>query len=205
MVSLGPRTLARQAARLNLSSRYAGRVSPLILMTDDDRLVDPGAAAANLPRGSTVIVRSRDAERRERLAVRILEISRTRGLLVLIADDPVLALRLGADGIHLPERRANLAPRWRARKPGWFITTAAHSLFAVVRAGSFGIDAVVLSPVLATVSHPGVRPLSPARANLIATHSPIPVYALGGINGRSGRRLGPAFAGIAAIAGLTVG
>lgn len=204
MPSLGPRTLARQAARLNLSSGNAGRASPLVLMTDDERSKDSDRAASTLPPGSIVIVRSREAVRREQLALRMLKIARLRSLIVLIADDPALARRLDADGIHLPEKAASTAFHWRARRPDWYITIAAHSLHALTRSRAYRANAVLLSPVFATVSHPASNPLAPARANMMATHAQIPVYALGGINWRSARRLGSAFAGIAAIDGLSI-
>ncbi|MDE1938775.1 MAG: hypothetical protein KGI68_07130, partial [Alphaproteobacteria bacterium] len=60
--SLTRRKLARAAARLAVQARHA--LPPLVLFTDDDRLPEPVAAACALPRGSMVVVRSRDAARR---------------------------------------------------------------------------------------------------------------------------------------------
>jgi thiamine-phosphate pyrophosphorylase len=108
-----------------------------------------------------------------------------------------LAAQLGAAGLHLPERRMREASHWRARFPDWIITSSAHSLRALMGAGM--LDAVFLSPVFATSSHNQARPLTPVRAAFIATQSPVPVYALGGINGRNAALLAPAFSGIAAI------
>src|SRR5215472_5096172 len=109
--SLARRSLARAAARLNAQGSYAGQLPLIALLTDDERLRDPIAAARALPRGSMVIVRSREKEARRRLAFSILNLAKTRGLTVLIADDPDLAMACGADGIHLPEARARLAAR----------------------------------------------------------------------------------------------
>jgi thiamine-phosphate pyrophosphorylase len=92
---------------------------------------------------------------------------------------------------------------WRARHPHWIITAAAHSLRALM--GLREIDAVFLSPVFATTSHPGARALGPARAALIARAAPVPVYALGGITARNAGLLAPSFSGIAAIGGLLEG
>src|SRR5262249_52958540 len=117
----------------------------LALLTDDVRLPDPHAAARALPKASLVIVRARDAKRRAQLARSLLALARARGLLLLVADDPILAGRIGAHGIHLPDARAREAAHWRARFPRWFITAAAHSLRAISR--SDAADAVLLSPV----------------------------------------------------------
>ena len=180
--------LARAAARLN-----AGL---LALMTDDDRLPDPIAAARALPRGSLVIIRARDAKRRRALAAALS--AETDGLILLAADDPVLADAL--HGIHLPEARAREAALWRAVRPGWVITVAAHSARALHAPYA---DAVLLSPVFATRSHPGAPALTPARARLIARASLLPVLALGGVNARNAALLS-GFSGIAAIDGLNL-
>jgi thiamine-phosphate pyrophosphorylase len=181
--------------------RHAGRIPSLILMTDDQRLEDPMTAARLLPRGSMVIVRSRLAPQRAQLASQLISLARQRGLIVLVAEDPLLARRCGADGLHLPEARAREAFHWRAQCPRWLITVAAHSLCAAMQAR--GADAVLLSPIFPTESHPDRAALAPARANAIARHSRLPVYALGGIDLRNaGLIAGANYAGIAAISGL---
>jgi thiamine-phosphate pyrophosphorylase len=195
--ALSRRRLASAAARLNAAHRMAGQVPPLALMTDDERLPDPCAAAALLPKGSLVVVRARDPLRRKTLAEKMLALARRRGLIVLIADDPALAAQLGADGLHLPERRANEAMHWRARHPGWLISAAMHGR----RAPPPMLDLVFLSAVFSTPSHPGRCALGAARANLIASALTCPAYALGGI-GPGNARLLHGFAGIAAIGAL---
>ena len=161
-------------------------------MTDDARLADPLAAARALPQGSMVVVRSRT--RLESLARALLRTQCT----VLIAGDPLLAVRLGAHGFHLPQARAGEAAYWRARFPSMLITASAHSLRALSRGH---VDAIFLSPVFATESHPDRPPLTAMRANLMAGQVKVPVYALGGVDARNVRRL-HGFAGIAAIGAL---
>jgi thiamine-phosphate pyrophosphorylase len=179
--------LRRSAARLN-----AGM--PLVLMTDD-RAADWVGAARRLPRGSFVVVRAREAKRRHALAEQLCGLAR-----LLIADDPALAQGLGAAGLHLPEMRMKEAAHWRARHPHWIITSSAHSLRALMGAGR--LDAVFLSPVFATTSHRGTKPLTPVRAAFIAAQAPVAVYALGGVTARNAVLLAPAFSGIAAIRSL---
>jgi thiamine-phosphate pyrophosphorylase len=197
--ALSRRRLASAAARLNAAQAFAGLLPPLALMTDDERLADPHGAAAALPRGSLVIVRSRDSARRAALAHAMLALARRRGLFVLVADDPALAARLGADGLHLPEKRVPEAGRWRARHPAWLISAAMHG----ARPADPNLDFVFLSPVFATRSHPGRGPIGAIRANLRAQSLSVPVYALGGIEARNARLL-HGFAGIAAIGALAI-
>lgn len=165
-------------------------------MTDDERLADPVRAARALPKGSLVIIRARDAKRRRALADALS--AKTNGLILLAAADPVLADEL--HGLHLPEACAREAAHWRALRPHWVITVAAHSAHALHMAYA---DAALLSPVFPTRSHPGAPALTPARARLMARHAPLPVLALGGINDRNAALLS-GFSGIAAIGGLDV-
>ena len=164
---------------------------PLVMMTDD-RAADWPGAARRLPPGSVVVVRAREAARRRQLVEQLDGLAT-----LLIADDPDLAARIGAAGLHLPEARMGEAMHWRAHFPHWIITSSAHSLHALM--GAQPLDAVFLSPVFATSSHKGARPLTPVRAAFIAALSPVPVYALGGITARNAALVAPAFSGIAAI------
>ncbi len=200
--SLGRRALARAAARLNLSGVAAGVLPPLCLMTDDRR-PGPVSAALALPRGSLVVARARDAGARTSLVQALKPAVRARDLILLVAADPELAARSGADGIHLPEARAGEIAHWRAAHPGWLITVAAHSLRTLVRCR--GADAVFLAPIFATGSHPDRSSLNAARANAITRNSPAPVYALGGIDACNAMLLsGENYAGLAAISSLAV-
>jgi thiamine-phosphate pyrophosphorylase len=195
------RKLASSAAHLNARSPHAGRVPSLVLLTDDDRLGDPLAAARALPKGAMVVVRSRDAERRKTWAEKLMPIAKTRALVVLIANDARLAEQCGADGLHLSEAQAHLAAHWRALRPRWFITAAAHDLRAAAMCK--WVDALLLSPIFATHSHPGAVSLTPVRANHMANALRLPVYALGGVTARNARLL-HGFSGIAAIGALSV-
>jgi thiamine-phosphate pyrophosphorylase len=179
--------LARAAFRLN-----AGL---LALMTDDERLPDPVGAARALPKGSLVIVRSRDAKRRRTLGEALR--TQTQGLILLAADDPELADHL--HGLHLPEAHARNAAHWRALRPHWVITVAAHSPRGLQAPHA---DAAFLSPVFLTRSHAKAQSLTPARARLMARKALLPVLALGGVTARNAALLS-GFSGIAAISALS--
>jgi thiamine-phosphate pyrophosphorylase len=196
---LASRKLASAAAHLNARSSHAGRVPPLVLMTDDDRLPDPVAAAKLLPKGAMVIVRSRDDTRRVELSCSLVALGRSRGFVILIANDAELAAHCGADGLHLSQADAHHAAHWRALHPDWFISAAAHSLHAALFCRF--VDAIVLSPVFSTASHPERGSLTSVRANKIVLEAVTPVYALGGVAAHNAALL-HGFAGIAAIGAL---
>jgi thiamine-phosphate pyrophosphorylase len=118
---------------------------------------------------------------------------------LLIAGDPELAARVGADGVHWPEQRL---PAQRDARP-WLVTAAAHSAHAVARAAAFGADACILAPVFPTRSSSGRSALGLFRASQIARAARLPAIALGGVNARTARLLaGRGFAGIAAVDAL---
>jgi thiamine-phosphate pyrophosphorylase len=158
-------------------------------------------AIANLPRGSLVIVRSRNPNRRRQLAHAAARIAQRRGLSLSIANDVQLAAEVAADGLHLSEAEIEQAGRYRSKS--WLITAAAHSAHAVLRAHLSGAHAVLLSPIFATQSHKERTPLGLTRLRTIARTSPIPIYALGGIDAENVESLkNIPLAGIAAIGAL---
>lgn len=195
-------SLANQAHALKRAARADPRLPALLLLTDERRLPDPLAAAAALPPGAGVILRHYNAEGRERLGRHLARLCRRRGLLLLVAGDLALARRLGAAGVHLPEHR--MAAVAAARRHGLgLVTVAAHSQAALAQAARLGADAALLSPVFATGSHPGAAGLGPLRFAGLVHAAALPVYALGGINAASARRLrGGGAVGLAAIEAL---
>ncbi len=141
-------------------------------------------ALKRLPRGSGFVFRHyhlKPKARRARFKT-LARLARTRGHLVVLAGTLVQARRWGADCAYGPGEQ--LAP--------------AHSLREIGRA--VRADALLLSPVFPTRSHPGATTLGPARFRLLAALSRKPVIALGGMNPRNAQRLNwPCWAGIDAF------
>lgn len=188
----------RQPAR-----KAGGRLPPLLLFTDPDRTPDVLAAAARLPGGAGVVFRHFGRPDLLAQAPALARLTRSRRLVLLVGDDPGLAERLGAQGVHLPERRTHEAPALRRRRPDWLITTAAHSPAALRRAAVAGADAAVLSPVFPSRSPSATRPLGQMRAAAMARDTPLPVYALGGVSSATALRLrSTTFSGVAAVEAL---
>jgi len=199
------RLAGARLARAALSFHRNPWLPHLVFLMDDDRVTEPLAAVTALPRGSLVIVRARDAARRRALAAATRSIACRRGILWIVASDPDLAARAGADGAHFPEAGAGEALHWRVKRPGWLIICAAHSLQACGRAARARADAVLLGPVFATQSHAGRAFLGPARFRLMARQSVIPIYGLGGIDAGTAKQLRDApLAGLAAVGALAV-
>jgi thiamine-phosphate pyrophosphorylase len=133
------------------------------------------------------------------VARRLAGICRRRRLALLIGADAPLAVRVGAAGVHLPQRLAGRAAALRRAHPAWLITVAMHR--SGPRRLPAGGDALILAPVLPSRSPSAVQPLGRRAGAAMALRAGAPVYALGGINARTAKGLG-GFAGIAAIGGL---
>jgi thiamine-phosphate pyrophosphorylase len=194
----------RRTAALLERRRAAGKGLPaLLFFTDPVRTPAPEAAAGLLPPGAGVVFRAFGDPDAEAAGLRLGRIARARGLKLLAGADEALAARIGADGVHLPERLAWRARRIKARRPGWIVTAAAHSPRAARRARAAGADAVVVSPVFPSRSPSAGTPLGVLRLALLARRAGLPVYALGGVNAATAGRLGGLpLAGLAAVEGL---
>ena len=188
------RTLGRRARQ--------GKLPPLFFVTDPDRTPDPAAIAATLPRGAGVIYRAFGRPDALETGLRLAKVARTQGLVLLVGADPRLAAALGADGVHLPERLVHTARAIRRR--GWIVTGAAHGARGLVKAR--GLDAVLLSPVFESRSPSAGRPIGPVRFAALVRRAAAPVYALGGVDAQTARRLmASGAAGLAAVDGVHEG
>jgi thiamine-phosphate pyrophosphorylase len=158
------------------------------LMTDE-RLGDAlPAIVAAMPRGSGIVFRhyaTPPAERRA-LFAQVRRIARARRHLLLVAGPPVP----GGDGVH-----GRTAQRGRG-----IATRPVHSLRERIAAERAGVDAIFVSPVFATRSHPDAAVLGRIGFGRLVADAGVPVIALGGMDGRRARQLGAwRIAGWAAI------
>ena len=171
----------KSAGKRSLGGHSTVPLPSALFLTDRARCPDPLGVANRLPAGAGVILRDYDFPEREHLAERLGEVCSRRNLVYLVAGDPQLAAKYGAHGLHLPERQIG-SYRASDREPGMLLTTSAHSAEAVARAAAIGADAVLLSPIFRTASHPDAEPLGVERFSEIMGQANLPVYALGGLN-----------------------
>ncbi|OFZ66388.1 MAG: DNA mismatch repair protein MutT [Betaproteobacteria bacterium RBG_16_56_24] len=112
------------------------------------------------------------------LAQKMLPLIRQHGARLIINADIELAREVGADGVQLTAAQlAGLSVRPDAE----WCAASCHNAEELRRAEALGCDFVLLSPVLATQSHPGAPHLGWENFAAIASGSSIPVYALGGL------------------------
>ena len=152
------------------------RLPTLWLMTDERQGEGLWEALARLPRGSGVVFRHYGLEKvaRRDLFERVRRIARRRRLMLVVAGEPQ---GLRGDGVHNRQKRRGLR------------TASAHSIPEMVAAERAGADLAFVSPVFATRSHPGAKPLGRVRFGLLTRSARAPVIALGGMTPRRARSL----------------
>ena len=148
------------------------------LMTDERMGQELWHAIAMLPPGAGIVFRHHATARPERrvLFAQVTRAARRRRL-VLVRGGPE---RLGREGgIHGRGRPVRNGIR----------TWAAHSRTEAIAGKRLGADALFVSPVFSTRSHPGAAALGVRRAVAVARGLGIPVIALGGRDSARFRRL----------------
>ncbi len=133
-------------------------------------------AIARLPQGSGFVFRHYHLAPESRAArfAHLLPMLRDAEHWAIVSDSFQTAEKWGADGVY--GALDNTAPaefRWIA---------TAHKEAEIADANEFGADAVMLSPVFPTRSHPGADTLGIERFHELAALSTVPVIALGGMN-----------------------
>lgn len=166
----------------NLPSRLA--------LTDADRAPDPLVLLSALPSGSGLVWRAySEATTRAKLNA-LRAAARTAHVALWVTHEDHRRSRMAEVNIHLPERALKtpltdgMFKGPRSNSSYGLVTAAAHSKRAIVAAARAGVDAVLISPVFSTRSHPGGSALGVTRFAALARFARslgLGVYALGGI------------------------
>jgi thiamine-phosphate pyrophosphorylase len=175
----------------------------LLLLTDRSQL-PPGrslvdtVAAAVAGGIRAVVLRERDLSppERERLAKELCAILDPVDGRLLVAA-PVVG---PAAGVHQPVGTSMPADETRPALVG----RSCHHADELAAAAADGCDYVTLSPVAASASKPGYGPaLGAKRFGALATRTPLPVFALGGVTpGNAATWLDAGAYGIAVMGGV---
>lgn len=136
-----------------------------------------------------------------RFARELVPLAQASGAEVLLNAPLAWLEALPPAGVHLPERRWRALAR-RPAVPGR-VSVSAHDGAGLREAGRLNPDLAVVGPVRSTRTHPGATPLGWDGLARLTAASPVPVYALGGLDAASlptARAAGAC--GVAAIRGL---
>jgi thiamine-phosphate pyrophosphorylase len=169
-----------------VKSRARSPLPPLWLFSDPARMPDLLDTIRRLPGGGLcgVVFRHDGVPGRAELAHRVWLLCRMRRMPMVVAGRDVLGQRSGR---HL---RGGIGQRGRpASRTRGLRTASAHDVAQLTRASRNAAAVAFLSPAFATPSHPGQAGLGLHRWIAAARRAVIPVFALGGIDGRTVRRL----------------
>jgi thiamine-phosphate pyrophosphorylase len=142
-------------------------------------------ALARLPNESGFVFRHyhlEPAPRRERFG-QLAFACRRAGHLVVLSADADTAVEWDADGVYGP-------PAKLSQRTGLLRFAAVHGTKEIRLADRAEVDAMFLSPVYPTRSHPDGRYLGKNRFLTLASLAKAPVIALGGLNAERAADLG---------------
>jgi thiamine-phosphate pyrophosphorylase len=157
----------------------------LWLLSDERNDAVLEAALATMPPCSAFVFRHyhlKPAARRKRFDELGL-LCRLAGHLVILSGDSDTALEWGADGVYGPARK--LEPR-----EGLLRLATVHDLLEMSRAERHGVDAMFLSPVFPSRSHPERGGFGKDMFLFMAGKTTLPVIALGGMTAERAAYLG---------------
>lgn len=113
------------------------------------------------------------------LTRRACTMARAHNAKVLVNAQPTLAIRSGADGVHLTSARLMASP---IRPECELVGASCHNERELAHAARLQLDFAVLGPVAHTASHPGANALGWVEFSRLITDYPIPVYAVGAMS-----------------------
>ncbi|MDR1062481.1 MAG: Nudix family hydrolase [Azoarcus sp.] len=118
------------------------------------------------------------ASARRAFAAEAVRRAHAAGALILVNDDPELALAVGADGLHLSASRLMAS----AARPGFaWVGASCHCRAELEHTAALGLDYALLGAVKATATHPSGGALGWEGFAALAAGLPLPVFALGGL------------------------
>ncbi len=118
------------------------------------------------------------------VAHRVLPLTRTAGVPLIINDHVELARRVAADGVHLGQEDLDLMPVSAARArlgPGKLVGVSTHSLAQARAAEALAPDYLGIGPLYATGTKPAAKPIGLETLQEVATRVTVPAFAIGGI------------------------
>lgn len=112
----------------------------------------------------------------------IVNLAHKYGAKILVNGNELLALKSGADGIHLP---ADQLMKTHSRPCTPLLSVSCHNAGELAHAAALRASFVSLSPVRSTPTHSNVSGMGWKKFADLTNNLPMPVYALGGLGSDS--------------------
>ena len=164
-------------------------------------------AVAEAIEGGVTIVQLRekslDADAFLREAVAVKAVCARYDVPLIINDDPEIARRSGADGVHVGQKDMNPAALRRLLGESCIIGVSAATVAEAKQAEADGADYLGCGAVFSTGTKTDTRPVDHALLSQICAAVTVPVVAIGGISEENAPRLrGSGIAGIAVVSAI---
>lgn len=175
-------------------------------------ITDPATCADDLARKAEAVLRggahllqyrdkSCDHERRYREAHALRALCRRYDALFLVNDDPDLAQRVAADGVHVGQQDHAVADLRAKLGDQVIIGVSCHDSLQLAQAAqAAGADYVAVGALFDSTTKPNARRASLLSLQTICTSIRLPVVAIGGIN--ADNAVAARAAGAAAVAAI---
>ncbi len=157
-------------------------------------ITDPSAAGKKaLPElvkeaveGGADVVQLRDKtasdEELVRIAKKLLEVTRTKNVPLIINDRAEVAKKVSADGVHLGQDDGSLASVRELLGEEAIIGRSTHSREQALDAQEEGFDYIGVGPVFGTPTKPTTLPVGLELVHFAAGNITVPFVAIGGID-----------------------
>lgn len=199
----GSDVVARTATKLYAARNKPCRLSPLVFMSDPARVPDVIKAVKALPNGAAIIYRHFGKADKFEEAKALRQITFAKSQQLLIGADPLLAISIGADGVHFRRDAYLKAPLlWRHRCPEWIISMAGLKT-GEYQADVTVLDALIVSSIFKSQSPSAGDPIGVEDLRGLTQNLPVPIFALGGVNKNTAAKL--IKSGAAGLAGIGFG
>ncbi|HEY2142230.1 MAG TPA: thiamine phosphate synthase [Solirubrobacteraceae bacterium] len=104
------------------------------------------------------------------------------GALLIVNDRPTVAREVGTDGVHVGQDDMPPAEVRELVGPELLVGLSTHAPEEIDAVDPTLVDYIGVGPIHATPTKPGRPPVGPELIRYAAAHSPVPFFAIGGID-----------------------
>lgn len=160
-------------------------------------------------KGGASVIQFRDKVREKGIQLRVLtalkELCRSFGALLIVNNDPDMAVAVEADGLHLGQKDLPLSVARRLLMPGQIVGVSCATLDEAQAADAAGADYIAVGSIFPTVSKLDTRPAGLITLSKVRQVTNRPLVAIGGINGDNVDQVMAAGADAIAVISAVVG
>jgi len=146
---------------------------------------DPEVIASEMIEGGIDIIQIRaknlSANEITPFAAKIIHITRSSGVPLIMNDHPEAALEIDADGVHIGQDDLSVAAVRKILRAHQWVGKSTHSLDQAIAAEREGVDYIGVGPIFATPTKPDYKPVGLDLITEVKRHVQIPFFCIGGI------------------------